>query len=1175
MPPKKNVFYPCPNCKSSIRQDVFVAHFQMCTFGDTHDAGDCKSNLDSLHSLFPPDDIICKPTNNTATQSFTIANDNVVRPTKSKKRKKLKLTVETSLRDPGTLPPKPSYTYAIMGATSQTEKFSNRKFKKRTQTVAHSMPSFLNQGSKTLQSDGLQQHNFKNVVDRHALMNFYGPRGSDVEKPDSSHSPNNMRHNASSSPMFENGVFDAHFYDDGSDVDNEQHDHEFIQTQDTPSSPNNNLNRNEVDSSEDEHGNNTTPAVLPNDALLQMRDKAPANVDIVYSPREMFWLELAGILQDTNAPKYLYKSIQQWAMKLVNDEHCIGMSTLGYKELIQRMAVRHGLANSRPYVQQLSLPSEHILSVVRFNFMAQVHSLLSDDTLMRPENLVFGDDPHKKFKKEKFLGDIETSNFYILSQEMKCTKDGDVLVVIIFFIDKTHDKGNCFEPVSFTLGIFKRHVRQSPEAWRHVGFIPGLIDKLIPLFNHRRKDVANHKSIDYHYVLREILGDIINVTSLKDGLKWNIGGKDCNLKFVVFNILGDIEGFDKLCIRKKSHQGRRMTHSCDLKREHCMDPTATCTFHNFDTINRMMEKTYDTTNRFTDEERTEAEKFLEDMYFYPGVRNAFLGADFGANKNGLNSACGVCLMHTFKEKFPDIVVDLFLGLLGKSEDTVGKLQLEISMPRLISKITKQSSRNYPKISKFAFRLQKGKIKYDANQKYARVFALYLYSLTSSCHGLFVTVHKKPLADLNLCSSLLHDSLTIYEFLYQDKFPRKFLEASAQDEMPMACQPVQRYLQKFQEVDNLIFPGEDKSIFPKFHYLIHVPIHILDLGSSKNFDGGSSEGNFVKIAKKPARKTQGRSELIDIQLCNNYADDNILRRALDHSSLKPYGSSAVHRASNTENVGEGVMDSDGSDLDSDDDSEDGCFDDIPLMSEGTGINSQSSKFTICLEEDTIRVKPKKSNVGYVRQFPLASVQVIYNVLINQEPREILDNTIHGFTCLSREGSIYRAHPSYRSGQEWYDFAVIKWEEGRIQNAIAATTPGERRRNVTLPQSSYNAVAKICMFIDLRKANLRENSSFKKELYVLIHSVEMNNENTGPVVKAVEEWQRRGSPKLAKFWTKEKGYHIIPVTQIHSPAFVLQDYSDPEMITETEYLIEVEPFEDWKFVINRELGCRDKY
>jgi hypothetical protein len=31
----------------------------------------------------------------------------------------------------------------------------------------------------------------------------------------------------------------------------------------------------------------------------------------------------------------------------------------------------------------------------------------------------------------------------------------------------------------------------------------------------------------------------------------------------------------------------------------------------------------------------------------------------------------------------------------------------------------------------------------------------------------------------------------------------------------------------------------------------------------------------------------------------------------------------------------------------------------------------------------------------------------------------------------------------------------------------------------------------------------------------------------------------------------------------------------MVTETEYLIEVEPFEDWKFVINRELGCREKY
>ena len=88
---------------------------------------------------------------------------------------------------------------------------------------------------------------------------------------------------------------------------------------------------------------------------------------------------------------------------------------------------------------------------------------------------------------------------------------------------------------------------------------------MIPLFNHVRQDLANLRAKDYHYVLREILSDLINITNMDDGVKWTFGegesAKECNLKFVVSNVIGDIEGFDKLLLRKRSHQGKRMTHS--------------------------------------------------------------------------------------------------------------------------------------------------------------------------------------------------------------------------------------------------------------------------------------------------------------------------------------------------------------------------------------------------------------------------------------------------------------------------------------------------------------------------------------------------------------------------------------------------------------------------------------
>lgn len=1177
-------FFQCPTCKCDIEKDVFFVHYQLCIPA----ADDVVSAVGKAHlKSFEKKTRISKPTTNVTSQSYTIQNDNVANPLKNSKRKpkKRKITVETQLRNPKTLPDRPTYTYSILGASTQTERHSNRKLRKRTKILTSSLSTNLHQSSKKLLSHGMDQHNYKNIIDRKAMMQSLLSSQSYNEKHSSAlttHQRNDTEE-SSSQIVFEQGVFDPRTNEEADGNELEQDFQNFDN------------NADDVSSAESEEQN----GLADRDILIEMKSKAPRDNQLVYSPKEMFWLELAGILQGTNAPKYLYKTLQKWAMKLVEDPDFNMMQKLGYKQLIKRMAIKHNLENSRPYVQPLRLPSGHLLNVVRFNFMSQVYSLLSDDTLMKPENLVFGNNPTKKFQRKRFLGDIETSDFYIRSQELKCTDEDDVLVVIIFFIDKTYDKGNCFEPVSFTLGIFKRNIRQSPEAWRHLGFIPGLIDKLIPLHNHLRRNLANLRAKDYHYVLREILSDVINMTNMNDGVKWTFGkgdsAKTCNLKFVVSHVIGDIEGFDKLLLRKRSHQGKRMSHSCDIKRDNCMDPTASCTFHNFDRLNLMMNKTYDATGTFTEEERNEAFEYLDDMYFYPSVRNAFLGVDFGGNKNGLNSACGVCLMHTFKEKFPDLVVDLFLGLLGKSDDTVGKLKLETSMPRLITKVARQSARNFPKVSKFAFRLTKGKITYDANQKYARVFALYLYSLTTTCHDLYLEEHKKSLQDLNLCSSLLHDSLTLYEFLYQEKFPRELLQAETEGETKLACQPIQRYLEKYNQVDLLVMGEENRSIFPKVHYLTHIPKHILDLGSTKNFDGGPSEGNFQVMAKKPARKTQGRSELMDIQLCNNYADDNILRRALDKSGLKDYSSEAfsnntdVHTSTADESeggdddsdngLGDGCLD-DIPLISDDEGSDDGCLDDIPLMSDGTGINSQSSKFSISwVQAGVLRVQPKRGNVGYIREFPMTSIQVVYNVLINTEPREILDDSIEGFTCLTRDGSIYRAHPSYRSGQEWYDYARIIWENGDVIQPDRAFTPGERRnarrRNVEEQNNSYFAIAKICMFIDLRQATFRRNSSFKPGLYALIHSVQMNNDNTGPTNQAVAEWRRKGMSKLVKFWTMEEDYHLIPVSQIHSPVFALQDYSDPDMLVKTEYVIEVNPFEDWQYILNRELGCLTKF
>ena len=937
----------------------------------------------------------------------------------------------------------------------------------------------------------------------------------------------------------------------------------------------------------------TQPGIAPRNSnicegLMELKKKSPAEEDIVYSPREKFWLELAGILQDTNAPKYLFKDLSKWAMKLIDDPFFQNMGgRMGYTELVNRMASIHGIEGMRPTNRILRLPgSLHSVSVVKFNFLEQIFSLLTDTKLMRPENLIWGKDkPNKRFKKTDHLGDVHTTNWFIETQDKLCTSPMDVLVPLIEFIDRSYSNGNCWEPASTTLGIFVLEIRQTPEAWRHLGFIPGLLDRLIGLDKDaKKKDKAQIKTVDYHFVLRYILSDLIEIDKYKDGVKWVYQGEEYNLKFAVMNVIGDIEGFDKLNARKRNHNGPRMTFACDIKRENCMNPYAPCTFHCFHHINSLMIKSFDYSGEvnplFSIQETKDAREELNEIYFYHGIRNAFTGVNFGANENGLNSACCVCMMHTFKEKFPDLLVDLFLLSLGRTEDTIGKLDIETSMPRLITKIRKQSARNYPRISKFAFRLTKGQIKYDANQKYARVFALYIFSLSSSCRNLMIGEgdFKVSPERMNKLTKLLEYSLSIYEYMYQERFPRHLLETRSDGGHILASMPIREFLAYYQEVLEEISPSSEvniHSIFPKLHYLTHVPTNILIYGSARNFDGGASEGNFRQLAKKPARKTQRRADSIDIQLCNNYADDMILRKALDHADIKRYGSKHLKDLTDSScEVAE--ADDAGSDIDSDEDSETGCFDELPNRKSKMSINSRSTKVTINfdVERRKISVNVKQNNKKFTRPYPRSCLEALYDILIYERPRILQDDYVDAFTCLSRDGLIYRAHPSYRSGQEWYDYANFRWqtEEGPDEDTmIYAGTPGQRRNVTEREVMTYESIARIFMFVDLRNCTLHPESTYSNAIYALVKSVELNETNTDPTPQAVDHWVSCGCPRLAKYWTMEDNYRLVKASFITSPCFALEDYEDSDMTQKSPFVVEILPFKEWKYVHNEDLGC----
>ena len=171
-----------------------------------------------------------------------------------------------------------------------------------------------------------------------------------------------------------------------------------------------------------------------------------------YSNKEKRYLELSSILSSINAPFHVYNKIIHWAQNTTAEELIYPIS---YKSLMKQVSVRTGLNETFPYQAILELPSGNFVKVTKFGFASQLKSLLCDKDLMNPKNLIRNGKFWEEPEMLSHVNDIETSQWYRDTIRLKCVHMNDMLIPIIFFIDKTHVKSKAVEPISFTLGKFK------------------------------------------------------------------------------------------------------------------------------------------------------------------------------------------------------------------------------------------------------------------------------------------------------------------------------------------------------------------------------------------------------------------------------------------------------------------------------------------------------------------------------------------------------------------------------------------------------------------------------------------------------------------------------------------------------------------------------------------------
>jgi hypothetical protein len=190
---------------------------------------------------------------------------------------------------------------------------------------------------------------------------------------------------------------------------------------------------------------------------------------------------------------------------------------------------------------------------------------------------------------------------------------------------------------------------------------------------------------------------------------------------------------------------------------------------------------------------------------------------------------------------------------------------------------------------------------------------------------------------------------------------------------------------------------------KTHAPLHTDYNIHNFGSNNNSHSGPCKSNHIKNVKKPSRNTQRQKDTIDDQLCKQLSEKMVLdivtglvNDANARQHLNPesnnFSSSATQFAIDVAN----------------------------MASEGVG---QGKTLTLSLhwlsshKKDHPLVKPE-----------LTAQRFLLNLLLDAVDGNTCQINMVTFSCFTehrRGDQIYRAHPDYRKGGPWYDWAYVEF------------------------------------------------------------------------------------------------------------------------------------------------------
>ena len=449
-------------------------------------------------------------------------------------------------------------------------------------------------------------------------------------------------------------------------------------------------------------------------------------------------------------------------------------------------------------------------------------------------------------------------------------------------------------------------------------------------------------------------------------------------------IIGDMQGGDKICGRTVYYNSnaKRICRKCNVTGQDSGNPNIKCYKIN---MFKVMKLVQDNNQNILDE------------ISQTNIHSAWFDVDYGGCQYGIfSAACPVEPLHALENGLiSDCLQILFDILKGKQKGYCAQLD---SLAQGLARHDRQrffSAGSDPQMPRLIWKDGITSLtQIPARYKVGLMLTVVVLAQTEEGRNIFVpalqesaeTNHRAARTRYNKMLYVFQMLLSYWSWLRQPAY----WERGDKEARIEAKGAIRRMLQEICR----LWPRPVGNSWnkPKFHEQLHVPDDIERNGAPINSHTSPTEHNHIQHVKRPAQTTQKRRAVFDEQLGRRIAerytiDTAYQRMTFDYGVLRP---KAPPRHSNI----------------------------IPR-------HASTASYQIRLENGlVVRPGDGASLPTWISQSIVDSLTHTYGV-----DRTATELTLDIHTEYLRQGELLRAHPRYRGGTPWHDWAVFRWQRER--------------------------------------------------------------------------------------------------------------------------------------------------